>query len=411
MLLVLSTIAGLSPEYGGPARSLPTLVEALTRLGVQTELITCASHAGAPAPLLPAPDLVRSHVLPWRCRSRDWIARNNEFFKTIGHLVQMAGRTEKASILHDTGLWLPSNHAVAAAARRFGLPLIVSPRGMLTPWALKYRGLKKRIAWALYQRRDLQSAEVLHATSLQEARDLRALGLRQPIAVIPNGVELPPLRSPLAPQPCSPPHLPVDTPLAASRALLFLGRIHPVKGLMHLVEAWPVALKAAGTPRGQWKVIIAGNDEGGYQAGLQKAIRLRGVEADFEFVGPIEGQAKWALYRRADLFVLPSHSENFGLVVAEALACGVPVITTRGTPWQELEAQGCGWWVEIGAKPLAAALREALALPEQQLQEMGQRGRRLIESKYTWPRAAEQMKLVYEWVLRLGPKPGSIFEE
>lgn len=416
MFSVIFTVGGLSPEHGGPSRSLPMLVEALARLGVQAELITCASSNDAPAPLLPPPNLVRSHLVPWSCRERQWLARPNGFFKLIRRLSGEANRANEkwqmeegkrpgvsylSPILHDTGLWLASNHAVAAAARRFGLPLIVSPRGMLTPWALKYRGLKKRIAWRLYQRADLQSARVLHATSQQEAQEFRALGLHQPIAVIPNGVEKPQpetleaeiLKSERAP---------------ARRTVLFLSRIHPKKGLLNLVEAWPGARKAVGACNGQWKVVIAGNDENGYQAELQSAIRLRGVETDFEFVGPVEGQAKWDLYRRADLFVLPSHSENFGLVVAEALACGVPVITTHGTPWEELQTRRCGWWVEVGAEPLAAALQEAMVLSDEERRQMGERARQLVESKYTWPRVAEQMKSVYEWMLSDGERPNCV---
>jgi len=129
------------------------------------------------------------------------------------------------------------------------------------------------------------------------------------------------------------------------------------------------------------------------------------ADMDFEYVGPVAGEAKWNLYRDADLFVLPSHSENFGLVVAEALACGVPVITTRGTPWEDLVTHRCGWWTEIGVEPLANALREALRLSDEERQHMGRRGRKLVEENYTWPAAAKKMVAVYRWMLGEGQKP------
>ena len=138
---------------------------------------------------------------------------------------------------------------------------------------------------------------------------------------------------------------------------------------------------------------------------METAIRERQLENDFSFLGPIEDEDKWQLYRQSDLFVLPSHTENFGLVVAEALACGLPVITTHGTCWQELIAQRCGWWVPIGAAPLANALREATALTDAERREMGRRGRHLIESSYGWPLVAKKMLAVYKWMLGQDSQP------
>jgi glycosyltransferase involved in cell wall biosynthesis len=180
---------------------------------------------------------------------------------------------------------------------------------------------------------------------------------------------------------------------------LFLSRIHPVKGLLHLVQAW-----ASVRPQG-WKVVLAGADADGYRAELQAAIHNHHLNADFQSIGQVDGEKKWELYRSADLFVLPSHTENFGLAVAEALACGVPVITTRATPWKELPVHGCGWWVDVGAHPLAEALREATAMTDEKRRAMGERGRQLIEQKYTWSAAAQKMMAVYEWMLKGGSKP------
>jgi glycosyltransferase involved in cell wall biosynthesis len=276
-------------------------------------------------------------------------------------------------------------------ARSTGVPFIVSPRGMLTAWALRFRGIKKRLAWLLYQRRDLLSAQVLHATSRAEAEGLRTLGLTQPIAIIPNGVELPPTGESIPSCLSSPP--------SSTKTALFLSRIHPVKGLLGLVEAWQMA-----KPPG-WRMVIAGGAENGHLAEVEAEIRKRSLDNEFMFLGEVPDEAKWGLYQSADLFVLPSKSENFGIAVAEALAAGLPVITTCGTPWEELVTHRCGWWVEAAAAPLAEALRQATALPAAQRCEMGQRGRKLVEANYTWPAAARKMLAVYRWMLGQGDRP------
>src|SRR5262249_15143302 len=141
---------------------------------------------------------------------------------------------------------------------------------------------------------------------------------------------------------------------------------------------------------------------------VQSAIDKKTMSGQFDFVGKVAEDQKWALYEKADLFVMPSKSENFGIAIAEAMACGVPVITTRGTPWEELVTHRCGWWIEPNPVALADALRHALSLSDAERHEMGRRGRQLIESKYTWPRVAGEMKSVYEWVLGLGPKPNCV---
>ena len=406
---VLFTIADLQPDSGGPSRSVGSLATALAMLGVEVEVIALEYGGDTAAPVVPrAP--VRTFFAPCHGGLGKRLKVSSEFKSVLRTSLSARGEERRGevaplcpvrcpapqAVLHDNGLWLPTNHAAASVARRLGVPFMVSPRGMLTKWALRYRGLKKRIAWHLYQKRDLRSAQVLHATSPAEAEGVRALGLTQPIALIPNGVELPP-DVPLSPS--RPPH-------SARRSALFLGRIHPIKGLMDLVKAWAVVKADGGRLKSwEWTMIIAGNDEGGHQAELQTAIRLRGLESDFQFVGPCQGDAKWGLYRNADLVILPSHSENFGLVVGEALACGVPVIATRGTPWEDLNTSRCGWWVPLGVEPLANGLRQAMMMADTERIELGRRGRELVRAKYSWSRVAEQMYAVYRWMLGLGEKP------
>lgn len=256
---------------------------------------------------------------------------------------------------------------------------------MLEPWAVNHRAWKKRLAWWLYQRRDLQTARVLHATAAQEADNLRRLGLSQPIAVIPNGIDLP----------TGVEHRRLTE---GRRVALFLSRIHPVKGLLNLVEAWRLVRPAG------WRLLIAGPDEDGHRAVVEQRIRAAGLTDDCEFVGPVEGQRKTELYRMAHLFVLPSFTENFGVVVAEALSYGLPVITSRGTPWADLESFGCGWWVETAPESLAVALRAAKDLSDEERVAMGERGRTYVR-RYNWDAIANETLSLYRWVLGQGERP------
>lgn len=291
------------------------------------------------------------------------------------------------TLVHVHALWDPFVHTACRVARRRRLPLVVSPHGMVTPWALRHRAAKKQLAWRLYQRADLASAAVLHVTAAAEAEDLRALGFRQPLAVVPLGVDLPDR------QPAS---------ISGKKTILFLSRIHPKKGLLNLVEAW------AQVRPSDWQVVIAGPDEQGHQIEIERLAEKRGVRADFRFPGPVFGREKDRLYREARLFVLPSYSENFGVVVPEALAYGVPVITTRATPWEELQTHRCGWWIDTGVEPLAEALRQALALPDDERQAMGRRGRALVGARYSWESVAQQMAQVYLWIEQGGQAPACV---
>ena len=341
-MTALHTTASLHARNGGPPRTISALAEGLGRSGADVAVLALADGRPDEA-IRPDPTLARtSFVEPGRGQAR-----------RFGQAVEDAG----ADLIHDHGLWLPTNHVAAQAARRQGVPFLVSTRGMLEPWARQHSRLKKSVAWWVYQRRDLAGAAALHATALSEAQALRSAGLRAPIAVIPNGVEVPPetVRQP--------------RPTEAPRRALFLSRVHPKKGLPLLLDAW------AGVRPAGWELTIAGPDEGGHQAQLEKQAARLGL-GEVSFLGPVADDKKWDLYRSADLFVLPTYSENFGVVVAEALAAGVPVLTTTGAPWAELEAHRAGWWVEPAPRPLAEALRAAVGLSDAECTAMGERGAR-----------------------------------
>lgn len=303
-------------------------------------------------------------------------------------------KESKPEVLHNHGIWHPLNHWAALVARKLEIPMVLHLRGMLEPWALAWRSRRKRLALRTYQGRDLDSAALLFATARQEAEGFRRFGLRQPIAVIPNGVELNFATKPRG----------QDESGGANRLrkALFLSRIHPVKGLINLLDAWA----ALDSP--DWLLQLAGPDEGGHLADVRQRISALGLQDRVEYLGSVDDTHKGAIYEAADLFILPSFSENFGVVVAEALSCGLPVIATRGTPWQGLEQHGCGWWVDPTVDGLVGALRDAAAKEQSELHEMGIRGR-VYARKFDWENIARQTADVYHWLLGQGERPDCVY--
>ena len=297
----------------------------------------------------------------------------------------------RPDIVHQHGIWQYSGIVSARMREARGVPLIVSPHGMLAPRAMAHRASRKRLAWWLYQRRALEAADMFHVTSERERDDVRALGLRQPVAVVPFGIDVP--------EAC-----PIRTnsgPLTA----LFLSRIHPIKGILDLVHAWG-QVRPAG-----WRLVIAGPDECGHTAEVAAAIKQLGLAESVSLRGACWGADRDRLMDASDLFVLPSHSENFGLIVAEACARGLPVITTQGTPWRSIQENGCGWWVPVGVEGLSESLREACRLERSELEAVGRRGWQMVASLYSWHTATHRLLSVYDWLLGHGPRPDFAFTE
>ncbi len=313
---------------------------------------------------------------------------------------------QDAALLHVHGLWKYPSIAANHWHRRLRRPYIVSPHGMLEPWALQQSPAKKRLALWLYQGACLRNATCLRATSEMEMERIRAIGFRNPVALIPNGVEMPPTWAVR-----SSPAVGVggsEVPSSGLRTALFLSRLHPKKGLLNLVEAWSRLSKEHGTLAEGWRLVIVGPDESGHLADVRHAVHLAGLERFIEFRGEAWGEARWQFYRDADLFVLPTFSENFGLVIAEALACRVPVITTRAAPWEHLESHKCGWWIGTGVPPLVGALRQALATAPLELHAMGKRGRDVVTKLYAWEPIGLRMAETYRWMAGNGRKPDCV---
>jgi poly(glycerol-phosphate) alpha-glucosyltransferase len=299
-------------------------------------------------------------------------------------------------VLHTQGLWTYASIAAYGTAQQAGVPYIVTPRGMLDPWAIRNSGWKKKIADWVFERKHLHHAACLHALCASEADSIRAYGLSNPICVIPNGVNLP-RYSETQSTVLWPGHMEAD-----SKVLLFLGRIHPKKGLQHLIEAW-----SALTLRG-WHLVIVGWDDGGHEPELRRLVRRYGLESSVHFMGPLYGPEKEEALSRADAFVLPSHSEGLPMAVLEAWSYQLPVLMTPQCNIPEgFEADAA-----IRIRPHADAVRRGVQqladMSATERAHMGKRGRALVADKFTWSRVAEQMHSVYQWVLGDGPKPSYV---
>jgi glycosyltransferase involved in cell wall biosynthesis len=373
---VIHTVASIEEDDGGPSRSVPAICRALTQRGVQVSLVTQRFGSRIAPAELPTSETFKTVY------SRGWRLKRLRFAYSTGFRAKLRSECEGfgPAIMHDHGVWLPSNVAAATVARLADIPLVVSPRGMLEGWSLTYHATRKRIAWLLYQRKALSGATAFCATSLAEAEQIRRLGFAQPIAVIPNGVVVPELRKD-------------GTGRTGKRRALFLSRIHPKKGLPDLLQAW-----ARIRPKG-WELCIAGPDENGHLAQVVALVARLGLRECVRFLGRVSDTEKWNVYADADLFVLPTYSENFGIVIAEALAAGIPVITTKSAPWSALLEKDCGWWTDVGVNAIEVALREATASPTEILRAKGRRGREYVAEALSWEAAASQMSKFYAWII------------
>jgi glycosyltransferase involved in cell wall biosynthesis len=274
-------------------------------------------------------------------------------------------RTGGSTVVHVHGVWMPANVAAWSECRRKGVAYVVSPHGMLLPQAMAKSGWRKR-AMAQWILRDvLEGAAKVHVTSAAEAEAIAAISPRASIRLLPWGCNIA-HPSPSAEQ--------ADVVRAAG----YLGRLLPIKGLCELIDAWAVV-----RPHG-WQLRLAGSDPEGFGAVLRDQIRRLGLTGAVVIEPPFASDATLGWLSALALFVLPSRSENFGLVVSEALSAGRPVITTTATPWSDVVVHRCGWCVSPGVDALAAAIREATALPACDLRDMGTRGRRWVEDTLAW---------------------------
>ncbi|QDV69509.1 Mannosylfructose-phosphate synthase [Rosistilla carotiformis] len=374
---VVHLIRDLDAASGGPSRSVPALARSLAAVRPEVKVTVIFQDRGTTMAIDPTQEQ-RVRFLPVSAAMRT---------SSLGEALAKVHYDDPVSVVHSHGIWSPTLHRAVRRAMAFGVPHVISPRGMLSMACMGTKPVRKSVAWRLYQRQDLQRAALIHATSTAEREDCLQRGLRSPVHVIPNGCELP-STAVLQRRPKS---LPVSDgqPFAIA-----LGRVDPVKGLDTLIDAWEIA-----APR-SWRLLIAGPGNPEHVDSLRRRIANAGLSELVHWIGPLEEGDKWAALRAASFLVNASKSENFGMAIAEALACETPVIATQGTPWDIVERERCGWWVEGTIGGVATAIRLASAKSEVQLREMGQRGRCLVSKQFDWSSVASKMLACYEQAMR-----------
>jgi glycosyltransferase involved in cell wall biosynthesis len=393
---VLHVITGLWKDTGGPSEVIPAICTAMTDMGVDVTLATLAGDFAQSVDDAAARGVC---VLKFPPTFRHTIWYSRELQRQIQQLAS------EHDMVHIHGIWQFPDWAAAAAARHAGVPYVITPHGSLQPARLKKSSLKKRVSAVLADRAMLNQASCLHATAPDEADAFRRYGYRGPIAMIPNGIT--------QPSPIGSDHR--EQLVAAfreefpetqgRRLLLFLSRIEPIKGVTTLAHAW--AECARQFP--DWHLVVVGPDERSHLQEVKAILQEGGVLDRTTIAGPLYGDRKTAAYLASELFVLPTISENFGLVIGEALSHKLPVITTTGAPWPGIVEHDCGWWIATSRDALVDTLRAALPVPRVELAAKGDRGAVWISADFTWEAESRLLLQTYEWLLGTQPqRPGFV---
>lgn len=291
--------------------------------------------------------------------------------------------TIRPDVIHIDGCWKVLCSYTVFWAKSLGYRVVITTHGMLEPWVIRKNYWKKKLpALLLYQKKALKKADVIVATAQSEKENLLRLNYNNNICVVPTGIIID--------------NILTKNNWRLNKTILFLALLRPNKGADLLIKAVKILKKELA----EYNVIIAGSGETIYVESLKQLVCELNLNNTITFKGAVYDDEKWMLYHKADIFVLPTLNENFGIVIAEALACGTPVITTKGAPWKDIETWGCGWWIDRSVENLVEALKEFLAIPEDRLEYMGRMGRKLIEEKYSSRRMAEDMLELYKNCLK-----------
>lgn len=382
MINAIHTISTIGEESSGPSYSVPRLCKSLICHDINVALATIDW-----LPLVNPPEFLRTFSLgvgPKR------VGRSPEMYRWLKSKV----RTREVDIIHGHEMWQMNALYPGWVTKGQKAKLVFSPRGTLSSWAMNQGSSLKGMFWSLFQRPAIENTACFHATGEHEYDDIRRLGFRQPVAIIPNGIDIP-----------------IVEELGRSesgRVVLFLGRMHPVKGIDNLLKAWSVIQDI----HPDWRLEIAGSDvtngmSSGYLLELKTLARSLKTKRVF-FMGELNGDQKFRAYRKADLYVLPSRSENFGVTIAESLASGTPVLTTTGTPWEKLNEKDCGWCIDLNDTKLSDSLGKAMELSQDRLRRMGKKGVDWMSDEYSWERIGKMTSSVYEWLLYGGNKPACV---
>ena len=365
---ILHYIPSIDRTSGGVGAYMQLLAK---ELGILCDLYIVTSVSKNPLPIENAKVItIPSKLTEFRKMKKEWCNLLNGI---------------KPDIVHVNCCWMPQSAFTQKWAQKLGYKVILSPHGMLEPWIIsRHYWTKKVPALLLYQKAAVVNADCIHATAESEKENLLKLGYNNKIEVVANGIDMD--------------SIVMKDNWERKKNILFLSRVHVKKGIEFLLGAVAMIKEQLGG----YTINIAGEGESEYILSLKNKAKELEISDMVNFCGGIYGEKKWKLFREADVFVLPTYSENFGIVVGEALACGTPVITTKGTPWEELNTEHCGWWTEIGTDATKEALLSFFTLSGDELKEMGSNGRKLVENRYSTRKIAQEMYSLYNKIHKDG---------
>lgn len=374
---VLHVIPAVAPRYGGPSEAAIRMVEALRAEGV--DALLAATDADGPGRLP-----VATHTVSVHCGAKTIFFPRlpGESLKLSPALARWLRRNASGfDVLHVHSVFSHPSLVAGAAARAASVPYVVRPLGQLDRWSLSQHAFRKRLFLAAGGRRFLEGAAALHWTDASEAAAVPDPGWCTQGFVVPLGVN---------------DGLFDEQPVVSRRrVVLFLSRLHPKKNVEGLVDAF----LAAGEPGAGWRLVVAGEGEESYVRELRRRAEGGIAEGRVEFVGWLEGEKKVIALREASFLALPSHQENFGIAVAEAMAAGTPVVVTEGVALaREISRVGAGWVVREGQEGLREVLSEAMS-SEAELRRRGEAARMLAAKEYRWAAVAESLVREYEAIL------------
>jgi glycosyltransferase, family 1 len=378
MMRILHTIAGMSSLSGGPSTCTRDLLDGLN------------SFPDINADLLTVDDINNIG------KDSKWLKEVPNDYCTplcISSNLKRSLLNSDYDIYHCNALWMYVNHITCSVARNKRKPYVLSPHGMLYPTALKISTWKKKPMLWLWFNEDIHKAACLHATCEEEMRHCRAFGYKGPIAVIPNPVIIPEI-------------VRIKEHIPEEKKIGFIGRLHPIKKVEQLLQGASIAIKN-GAP--SFEIDIMGSGDKAYEDFLQEEVRRLNLDSVVNFVGFVSGADKYERLSKLHALFVPSSQENFGMIVPEALICGTPVYASTGTPWEELNACNCGWWQDNNPQTIASIILEMFSKRDEELLQMGQNGRQLIEERYAQKKVAAMMNDLYKWILGKGEKPKFVY--
>lgn len=366
-----------SLTVGGPTYSVPALCRSIQNIGNNVTLHMEETDVSS---------LSDINVVGYKCVKAPLLSQLGFSLKMYRQLHEYC---KTAEIIQTNSLWMYSNFITEFARRNTKAKSVIMPRGTLSEYALSISKWKKSLVGILGQNAALKNADLFIATCEMEYRDIRKYGLTAPVAIIPNGIDIPVL----------------PTNIKKKKRVVFLSRIHKKKGVDVLIDAWREIEQVAAY--NDWFLSIVG-PMSSYAHEMLEYAALKGCKR-IEFTGGIQGEDKFKYLSESSFFVLPTHSENFGIAVAEALACGIPAICTKGAPWEGLESNACGKWITLSQQNLVKAISNMIEKSPEELLQMGQNGRQWMERDFSWKTIAEHSVEAFNYIINPQSEPCPIF--